>query len=171
MEIKGLPRFQQKALEKHLAGQKIDGYVKIHFNDSISLLRLSSLWHNLGVVDITYKRYTFHIEARGDVRAYLHTRHYERQLCYVKDRGNNGNFAAEMLSYIRSDKALADAIGVEPRLYCLEMCDNNWWECVVTTPQGELYDPAWALDDNLFVAITEVIGGLNEIIKGIEEAA
>jgi len=172
MKIIGLPRFQREALRKHLAMCKVDGDCELHFVNSISLKRLHSLWYNGEVAIIKYKGYTFHIEARGDIRAHLNSVHDDHTVVYVKDKGNNGNFGSEMLSYIRSDKTLNKMSAHEHPRYYLECGDHNWWECAVTDPQGVFHDLTWVLDeDNLFYGIAEVLEHLDETIKELEESA
>lgn len=170
MKIKGLSSFHRIALKQKLAQANIFNDLEISFEDSISLLRLSSLWYGGGMVNIKYKGYTFHVEAIGDVYANLYSVGSERHLCYVKDKNNNGNFGSEMFSYFRSDKILEDALSVQPRIYRLEMQHNNWWECFVTDNSGVFHDLMWALDeDNLFKAIIEAINGFDDTIRYLEE--
>jgi hypothetical protein len=158
MKIKGLPRFQREALRNFLAKCNLDGDYELHFEDSISLRRLHSLWYGGGMVNIKYSGYTFHIEARGDIHARLYSLHDDHMVVYVKDKGNNGNFESEMLSYIRSDKELNKMSLHEHPKYYLKCGDHNWWECVIAGPLGMIHDFAWVLDsDDLFSGIAEVL--------------
>lgn len=172
MKIKGLPRFQNAALEKVLSKRNLKGEFAIQFVGSISLRRMDSLWYGGDMVEVKYKGYSFHIEAIGDVYADLYTAPDNRQLCYVKDKNNNGNFSSEMLSYFRSDRALTAVLSGESHRYRLDMQHNNWWECFVTDPKGVYHDLMWNLDeDNLFHAIAEVLCGADEVISDMEEVA
>ena len=170
MTITGLPRFQRKAMREFLGKRNTDGDYELHFEDSISLRRLSSLWYGGGMVNVKYNGYTFHIEAIGDVYADLYSTRNDRHIAYVKDKYNNGNFGSEMLSYFRSDTSLEKILAGEHHRYRLEMCHNNWWECFVTDPQGVFHDLMWALDqDDLFEGIEAVLNSLDATINDLEE--
>lgn len=172
MKIFGLKPYHRRMLRKSISETHIDGNIQILFTDKISLKRLDCLWYGGNVAEIKYKGYTFHIEATGDVYAVLYTAHSDKQLCYVKDKNNGGYFSSEMLSYFRSDKVLYNLLGNDPKRYRLELEHNNWWECFVTDPAGNFHDLMWNLDeDNLFKAVNDVLGGLDETIKSLEEAA
>ena len=172
IKIKGLSRFQKKALIKSLEKCDITDKIEIKFNNTISLHRLHSLWYGGNMADVKYKGYTFHIEAIGDIYACLNTVKDGRNVCYVRDKCNNGNFGAEMVSYLRSDKTLYKALNGEHRLYDLSLGANNWWECLVTDPNDQFHDLMWCLnEDNLFLTFNEVLGSLDETIKYIEEDA
>ena len=172
MKIKDLPLFQRAALKQSLTKKNLHKNCVINFNGSISLKRMSSYWYGGNMADVIYKGYTFHIEAIGDVRAYLFSKHSDKQLCYVKDKNNVGAFKHEMAPYFRSDKSLDKLLRSKHHLYDLEIEDNNWWECFVTDPQGKFHDIMWALDsDSLFDAIDEVLDSLDEMIQYIKEDA
>ena len=169
IKVKGLSRFHKTALNKLLKECDIADKIEIKFNDTISLHRLHSLWYGGNMADVKYKGYTFHIEARRDIYAYLYTTKSKRRVCYVKDKCNNGNFGAEMVSYIRSDKTLYKALNGEHHLYELILDHNNWWECFVTDPNDQFHDLMWCLnEDNLFLTFNEVFDNLDETIKYIE---
>jgi len=172
MKITGLPRFQEKALQKYLTEQNIGGDYEIQFESSISLNRLDSLWYGGGMVNIRYKNHIFHIEAIGDVRAWLNSKSDDSTLVYIKDKSNNGNFASEMFSYFRSDNSLNKITSDKHPAYYLEFDNNNWWECFVTDPQNEFHDLMWCLNDNgLFDGISEVLTNLDETINNLKGAA
>jgi len=172
MKIKGLPFRQWLILKAFLFRRRIRGDYELRFKDWISIIRLDSLWYGGSMVDVIYKGYTFHIEAIGDVYADLYSVQDGRHLCYVKDKNNNGNFGSEMLSYFQSDETLHDALSENPKVFRLDMQHGNWWECFCTDPAGNFHDLMWNLDeDNLFKAIAEALGGLDEVIKNLEEDA
>ena len=89
---------------------------------------------------VSYKGYIFHIDAAGEVRAYLYLKKGGKKLCYVKDKTNGGYFRPEMTPYFRSDKTLYKLIEGEHCLYDLSFHNTNWWECFVTDPQGKFHD-------------------------------
>ena len=172
MKVKGLSQFQRSALKKILAEENVSGDFEIEFNDlvPVSLNRMHSLWYGGNMVSIKYKGYTFHIDAAGEVRAYLYLKSSGNRLCYVKDKTNGGYFSSEMTPYFRSDKTLYKLIDGKHLLYDLSLHNTNWWECFLTDPQGKFHDIMWALsDDNLFSAVAEALGSLEEKIKYIEE--
>jgi hypothetical protein len=77
-----------------------------------------------------------------------------------------------MFPYFRSDKVLNKILEGEHPLYYLAIENNNWWECFVTDAQDNFHDLMWALsDDDIFSAIDEVLGSLDETIKYTEEGA
>ena len=183
MKIKGLLPFQRRMLQRCLAKNNVDGDFNIEFTYKISLRRLSSLWYGGGVAEIYYKGYVFNVEAIGDVYAELYRvkgvpgedsvfTEYGNLIAYVKDKGNGGYFSNEIPPYLRSDKTLNKALGKTHPKYSLEMDYNNWWECFGTDPAGNFHDLMWNLgEDNLFLAIAEVLNGLDETIKNLEEKA
>lgn len=122
-------------------------------------------WYGGFVSEIFYKGYTFKLEANGDVRAALYADQGE-ELCYVKDRGNQGRFMDEMSYYIENDTQLLDLI--EDDLLVFE--NNNWWECFVIDPDGQWHDLMWDLDSmNYFDAVEEIIAHMDEVIAHFEK--
>lgn len=172
MNITGLSRYHQRALSAYLTERHIDGDFSLGFEDSISLLRLDSLWYGGDMVKITYKGYTFNIDASGDIFARVCSARDGSYIMHFKDKHNTGYVGTEIRSYFRSDRTVHTAIDGEHRRYRLELDNNNWWECVVTDPQGRFHDLMWVLDDDsLFAGIAEVLTSLDGIIDELEETA
>jgi ABC-type cobalt transport system substrate-binding protein len=173
MEIKGLKKFHKTALKNRLIEKDIKaGDFEIEFKQSISLKQLHCLWYGGGVVDIKYKNYIFHIEAIGDVIGDLYSKNGDEWLCRFKDKRNGGCFCDFVRPYFNTDKELNSAKDGEHRLYRLQVDYNNWWECLVEDPQGKIHDLMWNLDnDDLFDAIGEVLGILDEMIDYVKEDA
>ena len=137
--------------------------VEIIFVEKIESYRQHSLWYGGGTVEIKYQGYTFSIDAIGDIRALLCEDDIE--LAYVKDKCNNSNFYCQMLSYLKSDKELLQALDGKHELYKLSLEDSNWWECSVTDEKGVWHDLAWCLDsDYLLDAVVEVLANMDSVI-------
>ena len=101
IKIKDLSPFYRKALKKVLTGHndnEDNKKIEICFNDNISLRRMSSLWYGGNIVDIACQGYTFHIEAVGDVLAYLWKSNSDNLAAYVKDKNNSGKFGEEIMN-------------------------------------------------------------------------
>lgn len=124
----------------------------------------SHYWYGDRCATIEHNGYIASIEAIGDI--YVEYAPNGEYKFHVKDKNNAGWFYDEMHNVIKNDKELYEALNNGD----LIVSNNNWWECFIYDKDGNFYDLMWALDaDYLDEAIKEVIEGLEEMIKYIEE--
>lgn len=131
--------------------------------------RQDSLWYGGDCVTVEYKGYRFIISANGDVIGDLLEVQKDgsppRNLEYVKDKGNRGEFGAMLRRYVDSDEHLSQILAGQDDEYSIELQNNNWWEVFVVDPQGQFHDLMCVLDsDKLFDAVKEVIEARDELI-------
>lgn len=117
---------------------KIHQPIKVEFHQPICRKQYSSLWYGGLVVSIKVRGCVFAIHACGDIYATLYDKSDGTELLYVKDKSNSGRFGVDVLPYLKTDHALYAAMGDTHKRYRLDMEHNNWWECFVYTPVGQL---------------------------------
>ena len=172
IKITGLNIWQQLHLRTVIARcrPRLDAPAWIEFTEYIPPCRYHSLWHGGEIGIIHYKGWRFSIYACGDVYADLYdAKDGGRHLEYVKDKGNRGLFGDAMRRYFPSDRQLVKVLANRHRRYCLELENNNWWECFVIDPDGGRHDMMWCLDAwALFPAVAEILSGMDFCIKEID---
>lgn len=149
---------------------KIHQPIKVEFHQPICRKQYSSLWYGGLVVSIKVRGCVFAIHACGDIYATLYDKSDGTELLYVKDKSNSGRFGVDVLPYLKTDHALYAAMGDTHKRYRLDMEHNNWWECLVYTPEGEFHDMMWALDsDHIFEGVEVVLSAMDSVMKDITE--
>lgn len=136
---------------------------------SAGLKKNSSFWYGGQVAYITYKGYKFYLEAAGDIRVSYIAKEGDSPE-WFKDKNNAGQMQEWFKHIFEDDDQLYQAIGNSgtKKYPQLQMENNNWWECVVQDPSGEIHDLMWVLEtDNYFEAIDEIIESMDDIIKQI----
>lgn len=127
------------------------------------------LWYGGRVVEVEYQGYTFILGAYGDIIATLYNKPFENEgaeeIAYVKDKNNSGGFYAEMSPYIKTDRELYDDVMRNEKIY---FDNNNWFEVLVDTPNGEHCDTGWITnDDDIYNAIDEMICEMQGFIDSL----
>ena len=135
--------------------------------------RLDCVWYG-GRVALIIVSTEMEIElcAYGDVIAVLYDEN-GREIAYSKDKSNNGAFEDNMRPYLKTDKQMRLALE-EKRLVLM---NNNWIEYDGYLSNREtrktrsidlmVYDNL--VDDNILLAIKQVLDSLEEIKKQILE--
>jgi len=130
-KITGLSNYQRNKISEMIDAIQQEDAPKEDYSieamTPINLRRQDSLWYGGSTAEIIYKGFTFSIEANGDVRAYLFDSD-DTTLFDVKDRSNTGALYGEMLPYLKSDRALRQAMSDKPGKRRLHVEDGNWWE-------------------------------------------
>jgi hypothetical protein len=132
--------------------------------------RHSSFWYGGNMATIHYKGYQFHLEAIGDIRVvYIPSEGAEPE--WYADKNNGGQFYEWFADRIPTDKDLYKAINnVATKNYPqLEIGNNNWYEVMITAPDGKNYDYMWVLEnDQYYEAIEEIVADMQKYIDDIE---
>ena len=148
--------------------------VKLKFNpDYFHHKRLNCLWHGgCFALIVVSPELEIELAAYGDVIAVLYDEN-GKEIAYSKDKSNNGAFEDNMRPYLKTDEQLSLALE-EQRLVLI---NNNWIEY-----DGHYYDKAKdrnrfidlmiydnIVDDNILIAIKQVLDSLEEIKEQIFE--
>lgn len=141
--------------------------VAIDVVHNIGWQRYSSLWYGGNIVNISYKGWSFHIDACGDVCADLYRKNDpETTVLSVTDKYNAGRFGRKLRHFFRTDRTLNAALCHRHPRYTLVANNTNWWECVATDPDGRFHDLMWVLDsDHILAGIAEVLCLLDYTIQ------
>ncbi|MDO5764285.1 MAG: hypothetical protein Q4P84_01110 [Elusimicrobiales bacterium] len=137
-----------------------DKPIRISLNDTIPKHQYSSLWYGGLVATVQYGDLLVDLEANGDVIADLYDCKGpdERLLEYIKDKSNLGEFGSVMRCYIQTDKELDELLRNGHKRYYLELCNNNWWECVPCYKGNKYYPESWITEsDDIWSAIAEIV--------------
>ncbi len=147
--------------------------VKLQFNpQDFDYKRLNCLWYGgtIACIRVT-PRVLVELLAYGDVRAILYDENGQ-ELCYSKDKSNNGAFYDRMRLFIKDDKQLKK-FEESGRLW---IDYNNWIEyggivfedgknASQIVDLGMVVDNI--LDDNILIAIEQALDSLDDIVKEI----
>lgn len=139
----------------------------ISIETSIQLHRQNSLWHDGGVASISYKGFTFSIEATGGIKIYLYDAVTDKELVYMKDKRYKGAFYDKMHRYLRTDQALERAIDEVHDKYRLCIEDSCWWEVFVFDKDNNMLPDTWIADSDKI--LTVVVETLKRMDKYLDE--
>ena len=163
------PYYLFATAEEALNAYYKDAGVVVRYDVFADPARQDSLWYGGDCVTVEYKGYRFIVSANGDVIGDLLKAQSDgstpRNLEYVKDKGNKGEFGKMLRRYVDSDEHLSRILAYRDDEYSIELQNNNWWEVFVVDPQGQFHDLMCVLDsDKLFDAVKEVIEARDELI-------
>jgi len=130
----------------------------------------SSFWYGGNMSTISYKGYEFHLEAIGDIRV-VHIPFDGAEPTWYADKNNSGAMYEYFNQIFPTDKELYEAINNvgTKKFPHLEVGNNNWYEVMITAPDGKNYDYMWVLDnDNYFDAMEEIVASMDDYIQDIE---
>lgn len=145
---------------------------EIDFSQVVTDNKQHHFWYGGEVAEIKYKGNVFLIEAIGDVRLSLIENN--KEVAYVKDKNNQGNFYHVMNSHVKDDKELEKLLEEHYSFSdrtdgkYLDIENNNWWECFIIDENGKHHDLMWNLESSNFKeAVVEVLFQMKEMLKYI----
>lgn len=166
--------YSQKCQELFDKAKKLG--IELQFNpNNFDYNRLDCIWYggHIATIDTHIDNILINIECAGDVIAILFNDEGE-EICFVKDKGNNGRFYDEMCSFIFNDEELVENIENQKLLYY----NNNWIEYNGEIVKGNssiendivMLEFTNILDDNnILNAIDDVITNYAIIVEEIKE--